>query len=79
MDFALTEEHLMIRDSAREFADRILRPHAARLDTEESFPVDAIKEAADNGFLGLTVPEQYGGAGLGNLHASLLLEEMFRH
>jgi alkylation response protein AidB-like acyl-CoA dehydrogenase len=76
MDFALTEEHLMIRDSAREFADRILRPHAARLDAEESFPVDAIKEAADNGFLGLTVPEQYGGAGLGNLHASLLLEEI---
>ena len=76
MDFALTEEHLMIRDSAREFADRILRPHAARLDAEESFPVDAIKEAADNGFLGLTVPEQYGGTGLGNLHASLLLEEI---
>ena len=46
MDFALTEEHLMIRDSAREFAERSLRPNAARLDAAEEFPVDAIKEAA---------------------------------
>jgi len=76
MDFALTEEHLMIRDSAREFAERSLRPNAARLDTTEEFPVDAIKEAAEHGFLGLTVPEEYGGAGLGNLHASILLEEI---
>ncbi|MBC8369774.1 MAG: acyl-CoA dehydrogenase family protein [Planctomycetes bacterium] len=76
MDFALTEEHIMIRDSAREFADRSLRPHAARLDAEETFPVDAINEAAEHGFLGLTVPEEYGGAGLGNLHASILLEEI---
>ncbi|MCX8266068.1 MAG: acyl-CoA dehydrogenase family protein [Planctomycetota bacterium] len=76
MDFALTEEHLMIRDSAREFAERSLRPNAARLDAAEEFPVDAIKEAAEHGFLGLTVPEEYGGAGLGNLHASILLEEI---
>ncbi|MFT7516816.1 MAG: alkylation response protein AidB-like acyl-CoA dehydrogenase [Myxococcota bacterium] len=76
MDFALTEEHLMIRDSAREFAERSLRPNAARLDATETFPVDAIKEAAEHGFLGLTVPEEYGGAGLGNLHAAILLEEI---
>ena len=76
MDFALTEEHLMIRDSAREFAERSLRPNAARLDAAEEFPVDAMKEAAEHGFLGLTVPEEYGGAGLGNLHASILLEEI---
>ncbi|MDP6962568.1 MAG: acyl-CoA dehydrogenase family protein [Planctomycetota bacterium] len=76
MDFALTEEHIMIRDSAREFAERSLRPHAARLDAAEEFPVDAMKEAAEHGFLGLTVPEEYGGAGLGNLHASILLEEV---
>ncbi len=76
MEFALTEEHLMIRDSAREFAERSLRPHAARLDAAEEYPVDAMKEAAEHGFLGLTVPEQYGGAGLGNLHASILLEEI---
>lgn len=76
MQFALTEEHEMIRASAREYADRVLRPHAARLDAEEAFPVEAIQAAARAGFLGLTVPEEYGGAGLGNLHAALLLEEV---
>lgn len=76
MHFALTEEHEMLRASAREFADRVLRPHAARLDAEERFPEEALRAAAEAGFLGLTVPEAYGGAGLGNLHAALLLEEI---
>jgi alkylation response protein AidB-like acyl-CoA dehydrogenase len=76
MQFALNEEHEMIRASARDYAERIVRPHAARLDAEERFPAEAIQEAASAGFLGLTVPEAYGGAGLGNLHAALLLEEV---
>ncbi len=76
MQFAATEEHEMIRASARDFADRILRPHAARLDAEERFPEEAVREAANAGFLGLTVPEAYGGAGLGNLHCAILLEEI---
>lgn len=76
MEFDLSEDLEMIRDSAREFADRSLRPNAARWDAEEKFPAEAIQEAAENGFLGLTVPEEYGGAGLGNLHAAVLLEEI---
>ena len=58
MDFHLTEDQEMIRDSGREFADRVLRPHAARLDAEEAFPLEAIQEAAESGFLGLTIPEE---------------------
>lgn len=76
MDFHLTEDQEMIRDSGREFADRVLRPHAARLDAEEAFPLEAIQEAAESGFLGLTIPEEFGGAGLGSLHAAVLLEEL---
>ncbi len=76
MDFHLTEDQEMIRDSGREFADRVLRPHAARLDAEEAFPLEAIQEAAESGFLGLTIPEEFGGAGLGSLHAAILLEEL---
>jgi len=76
MQFALNEEHEMIRASARDYAERAVRPYAAQLDAEERFPEEAIKEAAAAGFLGLTVPEAYGGAGLCNLHASLLLEEV---
>ncbi len=68
----------MIQDSAREFAERSLKPHAATWDREERFPAEAVAEAAENGFLGLTVPEEYGGAGLGNLHAVILLEEINR-
>lgn len=68
----------MIRDSAREYAERSLKPHAARWDREELFPEQALAEAAGNGFLGLTVPEAYGGAGLGNLHGSVMLEEVNR-
>ncbi|RMH01836.1 MAG: acyl-CoA dehydrogenase [Planctomycetota bacterium] len=78
MQIQLTEEHEMIRDSAREFAERTLKPNAATWDREERFPAEAIREAAENGFLGLTVPEEYGGAGLGNLHAVVLLEEVNR-
>ena len=68
----------MIRDSAREFAERTLKPNAARWDAEERFPKEAVQEAGENGFMGLTVPEAYGGAGLGNLHSAVLLEEINR-
>lgn len=74
----LTEEHEMIRDSAREYAERTLKPFAAQWDQQEVFPKEALGVAAENGFLGLTVPEQYGGAGLGNLHAAVMLEEINR-
>ena len=57
MDFALNEEMEMIRDSAREYAERALKPNAAALDAAEEFPTAAIQEAAEAGFLGLTVPE----------------------
>lgn len=68
----------MIRDSAREYAERTLKPNAARWDRAEQFPEEAVAAAAEAGFLGLTVPEAYGGAGLGNLHASVMLEEINR-
>ncbi|MBT3339629.1 MAG: acyl-CoA dehydrogenase [Planctomycetes bacterium] len=78
MNFSLTEEHEMIRESAAEFAQRELAPHAAKWDAEESFSWEAFQAAGEDGLLGLTIPEEYGGAGLGNLHASLMLEEINR-
>jgi alkylation response protein AidB-like acyl-CoA dehydrogenase len=76
MQFALTDEHEMIRASAREYAERHVQPMAARLDAEERFPEEAMRAAAEAGFMGLTIPEAYGGSGLGNLHCSILLEEV---
>lgn len=78
MDFTLNEEMEMIRDSAREYAERVLKPQAAAIDAAEEFPTVAIQEAAEAGFLGLTVPEEYGGAGLGSMHSAILLEEINR-
>jgi len=78
MHFALTEEQEMIRDSAKEFAERILKPNAAALDAAESFPEKAVKEAGEMGFLGLVVDEKYGGAGLGSMHSAVMLEEINR-
>lgn len=68
----------MIQESAREFSERILKPNAARWDQEESFPQEGIAAAAEYGFLGLNIQEVHGGAGLGNLHAALMLEEINR-
>ncbi len=78
MESLLTDEHEMIRDAAREFAERTLKPNAATWDHEERFPAEAIREAAEQGFLGLLIPEEYGGVGFGNLHSALLLEEINR-
>ena len=76
MDYLLDEDLEMLRESAAEYAERYLAPHAARLDAEEAFPTEAIQAAGEFGFLGLVTPEEYGGAGLGNLHAAIMLEEI---
>ncbi len=78
MEFALSEELEMIRDSAREYAERVLKPQASAADAAEQFSLEAMNGAAEAGFMGLTVPEEFGGAGLGNLHCAVMLEEINR-
>ena len=58
-----TDEQQMIRDTARDFAREVLAPNAAQWDREHRYPADAIAEMGKLGFLGMTVPEQWGGAG----------------
>jgi butyryl-CoA dehydrogenase len=72
----LTEEHQMIRDALRTFAQERLAPHAARWDREHHFPKDELKELAQLGAFGVAVPEQYGGAGLDYVALALVLEEI---
>ncbi len=76
MDFALTEQQKMIRDTAREFAARELAPHAAQWDRDETFPADAVKKLGELGFMGMNVPEQYGGAGFELVSYVLAMEEI---
>ena len=78
MDFELSEEHRMVRDSAREFAREVLAPRAAGLDRDGIFPIENFREAAARGFTGMLVPEEYGGAGLGNFALALVLMEINR-
>jgi len=72
----LTEEHQMIRDALRNFAQERLAPQAARWDKEHTFPQAELKELAQLGAFGVAVPEQYGGAGLDYVSLALVLEEI---
>ncbi|MDE2291714.1 MAG: acyl-CoA dehydrogenase family protein, partial [Elusimicrobia bacterium] len=64
MNLELTDDQKAARDAAREFAEKRLKPLAQKFDEEESIPRELYAEAAQLGFFGLMVPEEYGGLGL---------------
>lgn len=76
MDFDLTEEQRLIRDSARDFAKNEILPKAAEIDRHHRFPDEIVKRMADLGFLGIAIPEQYGGAGMDAISYVLAMEEV---
>jgi len=76
MQFELTEEEKMIRDAARDFAQKEIGPVAAQLDEEEKFPTEIVKKLGQLGFMGMTIPTQYGGAGYDTLSYALALVEI---
>jgi acyl-CoA dehydrogenase len=78
MDFELTEEQQLIRQMARDFADQVVAPTADARDREHRFPLDEFKQAAELGFAGMLVPEEYGGSDLGVLSTILVIEEISR-
>ena len=78
LGFDLGEELSMVRDSARDFADGVLAPLATKHDREESISDDVYKQLGELGFWGLTLPEEYGGADLGNVALAVVLEELNR-
>jgi alkylation response protein AidB-like acyl-CoA dehydrogenase len=76
MDLKLTEEHRMIRDMARDFAQREIAPIAAQLDEEARFPLETVKQMGELGFLGIEIPEEYGGTGMDTLSYVLAMIEI---
>ncbi len=72
----LADEHKMIRDAAREFAQREIAPIAAHHDETGEFPMATIKKMGELGLMGVEVPEEYGGAGLDTLAYVLAIEEI---
>jgi alkylation response protein AidB-like acyl-CoA dehydrogenase len=78
VNFDLSPEQHELRERAARFADREVAPHAAESDREDRVPFDTLEELAGAGFMGLCVPEEYGGAGMDFLSYCLLIEEISR-
>jgi butyryl-CoA dehydrogenase len=76
MDFELTQEQKMLRDTARDFAEREVAPKAAELDKTARWPTEIVAKMAELGLLGVAVPEEYGGAGMDTLSYALAMEEV---
>lgn len=76
MDFSFTEEQLMIQEAARDFAQREIVPVAAEFDQSGKFPEETLRKAGELGFMGVEVPEEYGGAGLDAVGFALMMEEI---
>lgn len=76
MNFELSEEHLMIRDAARDFAQNELKPGVIERDEHQKFPAEQVKRMAELGFLGMMVSPKYGGGGLDTISYVLAMEEI---
>ena len=74
MDFELSDEQRMIRDTARDFAAREIAPKAAELDKNSRWPSEILTKMAELGLLGVAIPQEYGGAGMDTLSYALAME-----
>ncbi|HVQ01764.1 MAG TPA: acyl-CoA dehydrogenase [Candidatus Thermoplasmatota archaeon] len=78
MDFHLTEQQKLFKKIVKEFADKEIKPLAAKIDKEEYFPWEMYKKMGKLGLMGMTVPKQYGGAGIDRVSYMIALEEISR-
>ena len=76
MDFKLTEEHLLIRDAARDFAQTELLPGVIDRDNKQEFPEELVRKMGALGFLGIMVDPKYGGSGMDTISYVLIMEEL---
>jgi alkylation response protein AidB-like acyl-CoA dehydrogenase len=79
MDFELSEQHRLIRDTARRVAREVVAPRAAELDETGEYPHDIFAAFKEVGLLGLTLPPEYGGSGAGVLALALAVEEVSKY
>lgn len=78
LELELTEEQQMIKEMARKFAETELKPIAHEMDQKAEYPVEMFRKMAEVGFMGLTVPVEYGGAGTDSVCYSIVIEELAR-
>lgn len=76
MNFDYTETQQLLAESARDFAKQFIQPHVMEWDEKQIFPVDVLKKAGEFGFMGVLVPEQYGGSGFGYHEYIAILNEI---
>src|ERR1700719_3036275 len=78
MDFSLTDQQQLIRDTVQQFMETEVRPLVKDLERQEKFPLDLLKKIADMGCCGMLMPEQWGGPGLDTVSYVLMMEEVAR-
>ena len=78
MNFDLEQEHELVRSTVREFAEERVAPMAEELDRESRFPYDLVAEMGELGLMGMTIPEDYGGAGADTVSYAIAVEELTR-
>jgi short/branched chain acyl-CoA dehydrogenase len=77
-NFDLSHEHELVRSTVREFAQQRIAPVAEELDRESRFPYELVAELGELGLMGMTIPEEYGGAGTDTLSYAIAVEELTR-
>ena len=78
MEFEYTPEQIALRKAVREFAEAEIAPHVMEWDEAQTFPLDTIRELGRLGYMGSIFPEELGGAGLGYIEYSIVIEELSR-
>ena len=78
MNFDLDQEHELVRSTVREFAQQRVAPVAEELDRESRFPYELVGELGELGLMGMTIPEEYGGAGADTVSYAIAVEELTR-
>jgi acyl-CoA dehydrogenase len=76
IDFSLTEEQIALQEMSREFAEKEMKPNAAKYDKGDVFSEDVMKKAFEVGFLTCTIPKEYGGGGLADVDTVIISEEL---
>lgn len=78
MDFSLTQEQEVLRDSVREFAEEVIAPKVEEMEETDETPMDVLSQMGQLGMIGVTIPPELGGTGLGHLARMIMIEEVGR-
>src|SRR5256885_6519692 len=78
MNFDYSPEQVQLRKAVREFAEAEIAPHVMEWDEAQTFPLEAIRKLGELGYMGAIFPEELGGAGMGYIEYSIIIEELSR-